>query len=89
MNPKPRYTHDCDTCVFLGQYRDATAFSHKYTDLYYCASCDSGSVLARYGSKTPDYMSAPIAVLLYAGYKSEHPLLEAIRRQIRIWQGVQ
>lgn len=88
MTDIPRFTHDCDSCVFLGRYTNPYyALSKQHTDLYYCVRCDGGSMIARYGSEGSEYMSAPIAVLLYAGYPSAHPLLEALRRQITIWQG--
>ena len=44
---EPRYAHDCDTCIFLGQYK-------KY-DLYYCAG--EPTVVCRYSDKGPDYNS--------------------------------
>lgn len=77
-----QFMHDCDVCQFLGEYEWC---GDRY-DLYYCPRCDEGSVIARYGSEGSEYKSVPVAVLLYAGYRSEHPLLEAMRRQIKRWQ---
>lgn len=51
----PRYTHDCDSCKFLGEHREY--------DLYYCARCDEGTVIARYSSDGPGYASIPVALL--------------------------
>lgn len=50
-----RYTHDCDSCVYLGE--------HLEYDLYYCPHCDGGTVLARYGSDGPSYASTMISLL--------------------------
>ena len=44
---KPRYTHDCDSCEFLGQY-------DKY-DLYVCP--DEPTIVARYGNDGCEYGS--------------------------------
>lgn len=51
----PRYTHDCDGCEFLGE-------CGTY-DLYYCARCDEGTIIARASSDAPDYASTPVALL--------------------------
>jgi len=48
MSSKPRYQHDCDACVFLGE--------HKKYDLYFCGG-DWPTVIARYSSDGPDYTS--------------------------------
>lgn len=42
----PRYTHDCEECVFLG--------THSKYDLYYCGA--NPTVIARYGTEG-DYNS--------------------------------
>jgi hypothetical protein len=79
---RPAYQHDCDVCQFLGSYKH----DEKWYDLYYCERCDDGTVLARYGDDGPDYLSLMLHVLLYVGLKSDDPLVEAARRQIRRWQ---
>lgn len=45
---KPRFTHDCATCVYLGRFGDY--------DLYHHAT-GIETVVARYGSDGPDYTS--------------------------------
>lgn len=45
----PQYTHDSSCCKFLGR--------HKGHDLYYCAQGGVPTLLARYGSEGPDYLS--------------------------------
>ena len=48
---KPKYTHDCDACIFLGRY--------KKLDLYACKGGSLGSftLLGRYGDDGPEYSS--------------------------------
>lgn len=61
---KPRYEHDCSTCIFLEQY--------KTYDLYYCPIGKKeptphvlgGSVIARYSSVGSEYTSGDFAILL-------------------------
>lgn len=43
----PRYVHDCDSCIYLGQYK-------KY-DLYYCSG--EYTIVCRYSDEGPDYTS--------------------------------
>ena len=46
----PRFKHDCDRCVFLGE--------HQAHDLYFCEACAGGpTVIARYGSEGKQYTS--------------------------------
>lgn len=47
---EPRYTHDCNTCVYLGQY--------KQYDLYYCAG--EPTIVCRYSDEGPEYNSGLI-----------------------------
>jgi hypothetical protein len=45
-----RYEHDCDNCVFLGQFENA--------DLYVCAHNNIiDTVVARFSDDGPDYLS--------------------------------
>jgi len=46
--PKPRFKHDCDTCIFLGRF--------KRYDLYIHIE-EPKTVIARYGSDGPEYVS--------------------------------
>lgn len=48
----PRFQHDCESCLYLGQ--------HDKADLYFCGDQIVGSrctVIARYSSDGPDYQS--------------------------------
>lgn len=72
---KPLYTHDCDTCQFLGSY---TSLMHPgdrqvmVFDLYVCKN----TVIARYGNEGSEYASG----LPFAKQGSNFPLVEALRR---------
>ena len=50
---KPRFIHDCDNCLFLGQY--------DQFDCWYCpeskSSISGGSVIMRSSDDGPDYCS--------------------------------
>lgn len=54
---KPRYIHDCKACNFLGQ--------HNEYDLYYCARCEGGSVIARRSSEGSDYSSSMLSIVIH------------------------
>lgn len=45
---KPKFTHDCNACQFLGHFE-----GH---DVYICPS-DMPSIIARYGNEGPEYSS--------------------------------
>lgn len=66
---KPRYTHNCDSCRFLGKYEEF--------DLYFCPRCDGGTCLARYGNEQDSYRSAPAVILNYPDYPKDGPLYKA------------
>jgi hypothetical protein len=52
----PRYTHDCDRCVFMGRV-------DSY-DLYVCPQARPlPTAVARKSSDPPDYSSAPLMVV--------------------------
>lgn len=57
---KPKYTQDCDRCVFLGQVQPRND-GDKIIDVYWCKSNTSpslDSILGRYGDKGPEYASS-------------------------------
>jgi hypothetical protein len=67
----PRFTHDCQHCVFLGSYDD----EGRVADLYVHTSGSMPTVIARYGSDGPDYCSG-----MSFSYGSNPALSEARRR---------
>lgn len=62
----PLYEHDCEICTFLGSTQNA--------DLYFCPQGGIPTVLARYSSAGPDYISGMVFV------KNNRLLAEALRR---------
>lgn len=50
VRQRPKYTHDCKVCTFVG--------NHNSTDLYYCQNGGPGpTVIARRSTEPSDYMS--------------------------------
>jgi hypothetical protein len=69
---KPRFDHDCGTCIYLGETTvDGTTF-----DLYFCMKGPGKTLIARYGNAGHEYLSG----LLLADHVS--PLCEARRRAV-------
>lgn len=64
----PRFTHDCDKCAYLGEYRD--------DDLYFCPQGRHPTVSSRFGNAGPDYISG----LVFVGQIDR--LTEAARRAV-------
>jgi hypothetical protein len=65
MKDKPRYIHDCDGCIYLGN-RDEF-------DVYYCfgsagSSWGAGSIILRFGDECSDYSSSPLSMALCTEY---------------------
>lgn len=52
---QPVHKHDCNSCVFLGNYVLTRETSTDTLDLYYCPN--EPTVVARFGSDGPDYSS--------------------------------
>jgi hypothetical protein len=65
---KPRFQHDCDSCIHL-----ATIRLQRWFDLYLCERCDGGTLIARFSSEGPDYSSYPIGI--WERVRSEHPTI--------------
>lgn len=56
----PYFKHDCECCTFLGTVDVPATMNQedKNLDLYFCGQGGFGStVIARFGSEDPDYMS--------------------------------
>lgn len=65
---KPLFTHDCDSCRFLGTF--------EQHDLYYCSNDTQNTVIARYGNDGCEYMSG----MYFAEHGTNPYLVEAKRR---------
>lgn len=72
IKEKPQYTHDCNNCIFLGQYENF--------DLYYC-NITNETVIARYGNEGSEYMSG--IGFANTSQKQDNPLYEAKQRAIK------
>lgn len=55
MKMSPKYTHDCDKCVFLGTF-NGEGFKEEEQDLYFCSEIYP-TVITRYGNDGPEYTS--------------------------------
>lgn len=74
------YTHNCESCTYLGTFRPPAARPPLY-DLYFCAQGglgSTGTLVARYSSEAPDYTSAPPGVVLGL-YEPLEPPVAALR----------
>lgn len=79
----PRYEHDCDACVYLGEYAPPSCqerYKVAVLDLYFCPGGDA-TVIARYGSEGGEYSSG-LVFALQALKRGEYdqPLYEAFCR---------
>ncbi len=68
MTSKPKYKHDCDTCIFLGHYTTDKHPDHKelVCDVWFCPRCDDGTLICRRSSRGDDYASCPSGVFSQA-----------------------
>ena len=51
----PKFVHDCEQCVYLGSHTLYGYGRHTGYDFYYCQRV--GSLIARFGDESPDYVS--------------------------------
>ena len=61
---KVHFEHDCDSCLFLGNYKKLKK------DIYYCpnseGSIGGGSIIVRNGDEGREYTSTPASMALYS-----------------------
>lgn len=77
MLKQPKFTHDCDHCIYLGRF-----IKH---DLYVCQRFNIiDTVLARYGEEENNYISGLDYAMLYGSKLSSNQsgriLFEALKR---------
>jgi hypothetical protein len=60
IDKKPRFTHDCNGCVYLGTYDKHVRGEFNRWDLYWCKSKNENlsSLIARYGDEGHEYRSS-------------------------------
>jgi hypothetical protein len=68
-----QHTHDCDSCIFLGNFGTVSGTVERKFDVYFCPT--HGDVVARFGSDGPAYFARPYEAVVI-GPRSD------------IWQGV-
>ena len=56
---KPKYLHDCESCVFLGAFQNETD-----VDLYWCRQNGSPTIIARFSDEGSDYESGILSGLI-------------------------
>ncbi len=62
----PKFIHDCDSCEFLGHMvHNFNSVDGGY-DVWFCARCDGGSLICRYGDDGPDYASSMVSIIISA-----------------------
>jgi len=69
---KPKYTHDCDKCTFIGTYKEQSENGDKQTkkgikysdvDVYICQhekNLERSPVIIRYSDEPSDNTSSPL-----------------------------
>ncbi len=82
---KAQYTHDCESCTFLG--RDVDTNNDTQVDMYFCPQGGLPTIIMRYGNEGSEYTSAPIAVINNGGIFDESPLLRnmLIAEDLNLW----
>lgn len=72
-NGTPMFEHDCKSCIFLGG-GSLESNPEIWYDYYYCSQGVRPTVIARYSSDGPDYLSGVYNIA------TTPPLAEAYRR---------
>jgi hypothetical protein len=83
---KPTYKHDCNECIFLGNFLYSGRWVPKgvtSVDLYFhLSSTFLSTFIARYGNEGHEYMSGFHIDFLVNGNYDDYPIKEAILRAI-------
>ena len=72
----PRFTHDCDHCIFVGQFGTA--------DGYVCIGKTDTSVVLRYGSDGPEYQAMSVSMFKYLPPDHVSQYCEVIERATQL-----
>ena len=67
-----RFVHDCEACRWVGRY-DNPRNGHQRFDVWVCGDPSNLSVIARYSSRGPDYMSMKLDTYREAEEESFRP----------------
>lgn len=61
---KTQHAHDCDACIFLGNFATVSGTVTRKYDVYVCPTAMGGpEVIARFGSDGPAYISRPLEMV--------------------------
>lgn len=78
---KPKYKHDCNSCVFLGGYVSYYG-EYKKTDLYFCPP--SNVIVERFSDEGSDYRSHNLTTGLLYHQNTRRPWIkECIARGVK------
>lgn len=88
INPKPRYEHDCDNCIYVGAI-SYYSNEHNYADVYLCQHDSSYSLIVRFSDEPSDYASNDIGYMAlhkrheddFVGYAYEQLISTGILKQ--------
>ena len=85
-NANPQFTHNCDSCTFLGA--DIDTDTKTEVDMYFCSQNGIPTIIMRYGDNGEDYISAPISVINETDTYNSTPLLRnmLIAEDMHLWQ---
>jgi hypothetical protein len=73
----PRFIHDCKSCLYLGR--------HEEYDMWFCPTCDEGTLIARYDNEGGEYASTPLFCLRPEHIKFLQANPDYRARQAFIW----
>ena len=75
------FEHDCDECRYMGRF--VSDSDEGAWDLYYCPrQILDGSIIARFGSSGPDYVSIPLKIYLTNADSVNHSALAECARRV-------
>lgn len=83
VTDKPKFTHDCGNCIFLGTYKGGVfidSTEKDLYDLYFCQQSGHPTVIARYGNEGSQYQSG----MNFARPDGIQPLYQAKLRAIKL-----
>lgn len=79
----PKFKHDCQSCIYLGQFGRPDR-----KDAYLCPRSDGGSLILRHGDSGEEYSSSPVKVALGSCSSELHQLAVDLVRKSVITVGI-
>ena len=86
---KPEFTHDCDTCKYIGRISNSELVEEAGSssfDVYRCSieAGNGASYIARYGNKGHEYWSMPYDILSRVDVSGESGKTTLLLRSMRM-----